>query len=142
MKEYDLLRSSVNARTPFSFPGPSIKLRNPGFFSLVQLRNCYIASRLMRNPGVFSLVQLRDDFSSILQRLLPYHIILLSFSYLAFPIHRYGSNDPATGDPKYRTQKRKPKGSITAEYSIVSPSFPSPSLFFLWILYIVVLHIL
>ena len=47
MKEYDLLRSSVNARTPFSFPGHSVKLRNPGFFSLVQLR---------------------DDFSSILQR--------------------------------------------------------------------------
>ena len=35
MKEYDLLRSSVNARAPFSFPGHSIKLRNPGVFSLV-----------------------------------------------------------------------------------------------------------
>ena len=32
MKEYDLLRSSVNARTPFSFPGHSVKLRNPGVF--------------------------------------------------------------------------------------------------------------
>ena len=35
MQEYDLLRSSVNARTPFSFPGRSIKLRNPGVFSLL-----------------------------------------------------------------------------------------------------------
>ena len=32
MKEYDLLRSSVNARTPFSFPGHSVKLRTPGVF--------------------------------------------------------------------------------------------------------------
>ena len=43
----------MNARTPFSFPGHSIKLRNPGFFSLVQLRNCYIRFQTNEKSGVF-----------------------------------------------------------------------------------------
>ena len=42
MKEYDLLSSSVNARTPFSFPGHSIKLRN-----------CYIRFKTNEKSGVF-----------------------------------------------------------------------------------------
>ena len=42
MKEYDLLRSSVNARTPFSFPGHSVKLRN-----------CYIRFKTNEKSEVF-----------------------------------------------------------------------------------------